>query len=129
MSLAIAFKGPEGIVLAADSRVTLTAQLQGGEGTLLLDNSRPWHNDEHGIKLTVMSENISSAMSLQPIPLQLIFTRYSHEEIASKSILGQHQSVLPLFEEQTIPASLQAEFDAWDMLSDEVFMQFEQELR
>jgi hypothetical protein len=28
MSLGIAFKGPEGIVLAADSRVTLTAQLQ-----------------------------------------------------------------------------------------------------
>ncbi len=26
MSLGIAFKGPEGIVLAADSRVTLTAQ-------------------------------------------------------------------------------------------------------
>jgi len=28
MSLGVAFKGPEGIVLAADSRVTLTAQLQ-----------------------------------------------------------------------------------------------------
>ncbi len=28
MSLGIAFKGPEGIVLAADSRVTLTAQMQ-----------------------------------------------------------------------------------------------------
>jgi hypothetical protein len=28
MSLGIAFKGPEGIVLAADSRVTLTAQIQ-----------------------------------------------------------------------------------------------------
>ena len=31
MSLAIAFKGPEGIVLAADSRVTLTGELPGGE--------------------------------------------------------------------------------------------------
>ncbi len=31
MSLGIAFKGPEGIVLAADSRVTLTAQLGGDE--------------------------------------------------------------------------------------------------
>jgi hypothetical protein len=32
MSLGIAFKGPEGIVLAADSRVTLTAEMQrGGE--------------------------------------------------------------------------------------------------
>ncbi len=30
MSLAIVFKGPEGIVLAADSRVTLMAQMQGG---------------------------------------------------------------------------------------------------
>lgn len=30
MSLGIAFKGPEGIVLAADSRVTLTVQHQGG---------------------------------------------------------------------------------------------------
>ena len=30
MSLGIAFKGPEGIVLAADSRVTLTAQVAGG---------------------------------------------------------------------------------------------------
>ena len=29
MSLGIAFKGPEGIVLAADSRVTLTAQVPG----------------------------------------------------------------------------------------------------
>src|SRR5437870_3904038 len=29
MSLGIAFKGPEGLVLAADSRVTLLAQLQG----------------------------------------------------------------------------------------------------
>ncbi len=28
MSLGIAFKGPEGIVLAADSRVTLTTQIQ-----------------------------------------------------------------------------------------------------
>ena len=31
MSLAVAFKGPEGIVLAADSRVTLTAKLPTGE--------------------------------------------------------------------------------------------------
>ncbi len=31
MSLGIAFKGPEGIVLAADSRVTLTAQLPGNQ--------------------------------------------------------------------------------------------------
>ena len=30
LSLGIAFKGPEGIVLAADSRVTLTGQAQGG---------------------------------------------------------------------------------------------------
>lgn len=30
MSLGIAFKGPEGLVLAADSRVTLLAQIQGG---------------------------------------------------------------------------------------------------
>ena len=29
MSLGIVFKGPEGIVLAADSRVTLTAQMPG----------------------------------------------------------------------------------------------------
>ena len=34
MSLAIAFKGPEGIVLAADSRVTLTAQIPGSEMTV-----------------------------------------------------------------------------------------------
>lgn len=32
MSLGIAFKGPEGIVLAADSRVTLNAQLQAPQG-------------------------------------------------------------------------------------------------
>src|SRR4051812_4427612 len=31
MSLGVAFKGPEGVVLAADSRVTLTAQLQNGQ--------------------------------------------------------------------------------------------------
>jgi len=36
MSLGIAFKGPEGIVLAADSRVTLTAELQQGEQKMLL---------------------------------------------------------------------------------------------
>ena len=36
MSLGIAFKGPEGIVLAADSRVTLTAEMQrGGEKMML----------------------------------------------------------------------------------------------
>src|SRR5215213_6364221 len=34
LSLGIAFKGPEGIVLAADSRVTLTAQ-QAGTNTVL----------------------------------------------------------------------------------------------
>ena len=40
MSLAIAFKGPEGLVLAADSRVTLTFQTQmpasGGTPALLI---------------------------------------------------------------------------------------------
>ena len=36
MSLGIAFKGPEGIVLAADSRVTLTVEMQrGGEKMML----------------------------------------------------------------------------------------------
>lgn len=34
MSLGIAFKGPEGIVLAADSRVTLTAQLPNQKGMI-----------------------------------------------------------------------------------------------
>lgn len=36
LSLGIAFKGPEGIVLAADSRVTITAQLQQPTGPTLL---------------------------------------------------------------------------------------------
>jgi len=36
MSLGIAFKGPEGIVLAADSRVTLTAEMQRGEEKMML---------------------------------------------------------------------------------------------
>lgn len=36
MSLGIVFKGPEGIVLAADSRVTLNAEIQNAEGRLLL---------------------------------------------------------------------------------------------
>lgn len=36
MSLGIAFKGPEGIVLAADSRVTLTAEMQQAEGKMIL---------------------------------------------------------------------------------------------
>lgn len=36
MSLGIAFKGPEGIVLAADSRVTLTAHAQAPNGATLL---------------------------------------------------------------------------------------------
>lgn len=36
MSLGIAFKGPEGIVLAADSRVTLNAQVQVPQGPQLL---------------------------------------------------------------------------------------------
>jgi hypothetical protein len=36
MSLGIAFKGPEGIVLAADSRVTLNAQVQVPQGPALL---------------------------------------------------------------------------------------------
>ena len=36
MSLGIAFKGPEGIVLAADSRVTLTAEMQQGSNKMML---------------------------------------------------------------------------------------------
>lgn len=36
MSLGIAFKGPEGIVLAADSRVTLNAQLQSLQGPSII---------------------------------------------------------------------------------------------
>jgi len=51
MSLAVVIKGTEGVVLAADSRVTLTAQRQGGEtfpvnfdnATKLLSFSKP-HN-------------------------------------------------------------------------------------
>jgi len=39
MSLGIAFKGPEGIVLAADSRVTLNAQRRQGKETLLLPST------------------------------------------------------------------------------------------
>src|ERR1700687_736895 len=36
MSLGIAFKGAEGVVLAADSRVTLLAQLQGTNPPLMV---------------------------------------------------------------------------------------------
>lgn len=36
MSLGIVFKGPEGIVLAADSRVTLNAEIQNTEGKIIL---------------------------------------------------------------------------------------------
>ena len=36
MSLGVAFKGPEGIVLAADSRVTLTTQIQSPQGLMFL---------------------------------------------------------------------------------------------
>jgi hypothetical protein len=39
MSLGIAFKGPEGIVLAADSRVTLTAEMQRGQEKMLLPST------------------------------------------------------------------------------------------
>lgn len=39
MSLGIAFKGPEGIVLAVDSRVTLTAQVQTPSGHMLLPST------------------------------------------------------------------------------------------
>ena len=39
MSLGIAFKGPEGIVLAADSRVTLTAEMQRGEQRMMLPST------------------------------------------------------------------------------------------
>ena len=40
MSLVIAFKGPEGIVLAADSRVSLTAEMAGGQQvTATYDNA------------------------------------------------------------------------------------------
>lgn len=39
MSLGIAFKGPEGIVLAADSRVTLTAEMQRGEEKMMLPST------------------------------------------------------------------------------------------
>ena len=39
MSLGIAFKGPEGIVLAADSRVTLTAEMENSGTKLLLPST------------------------------------------------------------------------------------------
>jgi hypothetical protein len=39
MSLGIAFKGPEGIVLAADSRVTLTAEIQRDQGKMTLPST------------------------------------------------------------------------------------------
>lgn len=39
MSLGIAFKGPEGIVLAADSRVTLTAEMQRGQERIMLPST------------------------------------------------------------------------------------------
>jgi hypothetical protein len=39
MSLGIAFKGPEGIVLAADSRVTLTAEMQRGDEKMMLPST------------------------------------------------------------------------------------------
>jgi hypothetical protein len=39
MSLGIAFKGPEGIVLAADSRVTLTTEIQQGQEKILLPST------------------------------------------------------------------------------------------
>lgn len=39
MSLGIAFKGPEGIVLAADSRVTLTAEVQQPQGKMFLPST------------------------------------------------------------------------------------------
>jgi len=39
MSLGIAFKGPEGIVLAADSRVTLNAELPSGTNRIILPST------------------------------------------------------------------------------------------
>lgn len=39
MSLGIAFKGPEGIVLAADSRVTINAEMQKGNERILLPST------------------------------------------------------------------------------------------
>lgn len=39
MSLGIVFKGPEGIVLAADSRVTLTAERQEAQGKVMLPST------------------------------------------------------------------------------------------
>ena len=39
MSLGIAFKGPEGIVLAADSRATLNVQVQTPQGVMLLPSA------------------------------------------------------------------------------------------
>jgi len=39
MSLGIAFKGPEGIVLAADSRVTLTAEMERDDGRMMLPST------------------------------------------------------------------------------------------
>ena len=39
MSLGVAFKGPEGIVLAADSRVTLTAEMERDDGRMMLPST------------------------------------------------------------------------------------------
>ena len=43
MSLAVVIKGPEGVVLAADSRVTLEAQRESGQPIHVnYDNARGW---------------------------------------------------------------------------------------
>ena len=75
MSLGVAIKGPEGIVLTADSRITLEAQREGGlplpvnfdNATKLLSFSKP-HNFVGAVTYGAAVIGSRTAHSFLPIP-------------------------------------------------------------
>jgi len=88
LSVGIAFKGPEGIVLAADSRVTITAQRPGpGNSTLLL----PVTYDTATKLLKVAGQNYVAAVTFGLGALGGTEPRTAH-------------SYLPEFEEELVEA-------------------------
>lgn len=86
MSLGIAFKGPEGIVLAVDSRVTLNAQAQTPQGPVLL----PATFDNATKLLKVARQDFVGAITYGAGAIGLVEPRTAHSFIPEfEATLGQ----------------------------------------
>ena len=107
MSLGVVIKGPEGIVLASDSRVTLTAEREGSQplrvnfdnATKLLSFSKP-HNYVSAVTYGVAVIGLRTAHSLIPefevkIEDKERLTVFDYSKKLSTFFLGQWKKVMP----------------------------------